>query len=102
MSSKNSIISGLKPQYFWDVDFSALNDTSSTRLIIERVFTMGEVHEMNQVIKFYGEKRVVEVLCNLAYIDPKTLNFITKLFNKPRNEFKCSKRMQSMPQHWSS
>lgn len=101
MNSGNLLISSLKPQYFWDVDFSALNETSSIRLIIERVFSMGDIHEMNQVITFYGKKKVVEVLCNLSDIDPKTLNFIAKLFHKPRKEFRCYKRMQSMPQHWS-
>jgi hypothetical protein len=102
MSPKNSIISGLKPQYFWDVDFSALNETSSIRLIIERVFTLGEVHEMNQVIGYYGRKKVFDMLSNLPYIDPKTLNFIAKLFNKPVKAFKCYQLQQSNPQHWNS
>jgi len=101
MSLKTSIISVLKPQYFWDVDFLTLNETSSSRLIIERVFTLGEVHEMNQVIGYYGRKKVFNVLSNLRYIDPKTLNFIAKLFNKPVKTFKCYKLQQSNPQHWN-
>jgi len=102
MKADIEIISGLDPRYFWDVDFSMLNSTSSSRLIIERVFTMGEVHEMNRLIRFYGEEKVVAVLSNINYIDPKTLNFISKLFNKPLKDFKCYIRKQSKPQHWNS
>jgi hypothetical protein len=81
---------------------SCLNDIADRRLIIERVFSLGEPHEMNEVIRFYGQDEVVGVLCNLSYIDPKSFNFITKLFNKPRKDFRCYRRMQSKPQHWSS
>ncbi len=83
MNPNNSIISSLKPNYFWDVDLAILDETNASRLIIDRVFSLGEIHEMNQVIHFYGKEKVVEVLCKLSYIDPKTFNFIVKLFNKP-------------------
>ena len=102
MNPQNLIISGLNPRFFWDVDLSALKYASATRLIIERIFFLGDMKEMNQVINFYGEQKVIEALCNLAYIDPKTLNFISKLFNIPHKEFKCYQRKQSMPQLWSS
>jgi len=94
------ILSGLKPRYFWDVDFSASDEASSSRLIIERVFSLGEIYEMKLVIQFYGQKKVLEVLTNLPWIDSKSLNFISKLFNKPLNEFRCYQRKQSNPQHW--
>ena len=102
MNPDNSILSRLNPHYFWDVNISELNEASASQLIIERVFCLGEVHEMNHVMKFYGRKKVVEVLRNLRYIDPKTLNFITKLFDKPPEEFRCYQLKQSRPQHWNS
>lgn len=102
MNSQRSLISKLKPTYFWDVDLAILDDANASRLIIDRVFSMGEIHEMNQLIQFYGKKKVVEVLCNLSYIDPKTFNFITKLFNKSAEEFRCYHRKQSNPHYWNS
>ena len=102
MNSKNFIIAELKPQYFWDVDLSGLNEDSARRLIIERIFSLGDIHEINLVINFYGEKKVVEVLSNLTYIDPRTFNFITKLFNKSGEEFRCYQLKQSKPRYWSS
>ena len=102
MKSGISIISKLNPRYFWDVDLSVLDESSANRLIIERIFSLGDMDEMNRVIEFYGEKKVVEVLSNLTYIDPKTFNFVTKLFNKQRKEFRCYQLMQSKPRYWSS
>ena len=102
MKPGSSIISQLNPQYFWDVDLLTLDDDSSCRLIIERVFTLGEVHEMNRLISFYGRAKVIDVLSNLPYLDPKTLNFVSRLFNQPLKSFKCYRLKQSKPQHWNS
>jgi hypothetical protein len=101
MNSESHLIPKLKPQYFWDVDLSALHDDNSRRLIIERVFTLGDMNEMNEVIRFYGKKNTLEVLCNISYIDSKSFNFILKLFNKPAEEFRCYQLKQSKPQYWS-
>jgi hypothetical protein len=100
MNSSSTFKPKLNPRYFWDVDLSGLDENKSSRLIIERVFSLGEIDEMNLIVRFYGEKKVLEVLSNLSYIDPKTLNFISKLFNKPLKEFRCHLRKQSKPQHW--
>jgi|WetSurMetagenome_2_1015567.scaffolds.fasta_scaffold245130_2 hypothetical protein len=101
MNSQSQLISSLNPQYFWDVEISGLNDNKACRLIVERVFTLGDMHEMNEVIHFYGEKKTLELLCNISYIDPKSFNFILKLFHKPAKEFKCYQRKQSNPQYWN-
>jgi hypothetical protein len=100
MNSSSTFIQKLNPLYFWDINLSGLDESKSYRLIIERVFSLGEVDEINLVIRFYGEKKVLEVLSDLSYLDPKTLNFISKFFNKPIKEFRCHVRKQSKPQHW--
>jgi len=102
MAADSSLISRLNPQYFWDVDVTSLNESASCRLIVERVFTMGEIDEMKLVTSFYGEKKVIQVLCKLSYIDPKSLNFISKLFNKQLSEFKCYQSQRSIQPYWNS
>jgi hypothetical protein len=87
---------------FWDVDVSELDPEASKRLIIQRVFMRGSLKDMQSVISNYGQNKVVEVLCRLNYLDPKTLNFVSKLFNTPKDKFRCYTRKQSSPQHWSS
>ena len=92
----------LKPQYFWDVDISDNLDHISRRLIIERIFSYGNLTEIKLLIDHYGKKEIVEELCSLNYLDPKTLNFVSKLFNKSKKNFKCYIRKQLMTQPWSS
>lgn len=102
MNKSLDIIKVLKDQYFWDVDISELDLETSQRLIIERVFRLGDVTDMKTIIGYYGKKKVVDVLCKLNYLDPKTLNFVSKLFNKSPKNFQCYIRKQSDHQHWNS
>jgi hypothetical protein len=97
-----NILNYLKAQYFWDVAFDKLDVDKSGRLIIERVFALGTAKEIMMVINYYGEKEVVNFLKNLNYIDPKTLNFVSKFFNTTLESFKCYTRKQLRLQHWNS
>jgi hypothetical protein len=93
-------ISQLNPVYFWDVDYSRLDPVQSKRLIIERIFTLGNMQEIKLVIDFYGKKEVVRTLCSLNYLEPKNLHFISFLFHIPKRNFRCYQPMQSTIQHW--
>ncbi len=88
--------------YFWDVDTHALDETQSKRLIIERVATLGNLKEIKLVIQHYGKEEVIKTLCNINYLDPKTLNFFSLIFQVPKNKFKCFTKKQSKIQHWNS
>jgi hypothetical protein len=102
MDNFSVFIQQFKPHLFWDVDVSELDPEASKRLIIQGVFTRGSLKDMHTVISNYGQNEVVEVLCTLNYLEPKTLNFVSKLFNTPKDKFRCYTRKQSSPQHWSS
>jgi len=102
MIEQSDILKDLKQQYFWDVDISRLDVDKSKRLIIERVFVLGTAKEIMLVKKYYGTSVVIDVLKSLNYIDPKTLNFVSKLFNVSLKSFKCYRRKQLNPQHWGS
>jgi len=102
MNHSMNLINYLKPQYFWDVEFSKLDNQLSKCLIIERVFSLGSLNEINLLIDYYGKKEIVNVLCNLNYLDPKTFNFVSKLFHISKKKFKCYTRKQLMPQYWNS
>ena len=89
----------LKSRYLWDIDVSSVK-TVSKRLIIERIINFGTLAEMNLLIRYFGKEEVEKTLCNLNYLDPKTLNFVSKYFGKPEKQFRCYIRKRSMPQHW--
>ena len=102
MESTTFNLNTLSSHLFWDVDISKLNVDKSKRLIIERVFLLGTAKEIMLVNKYYGVIEVVYVLKCINYIDPKTLNFVSKLFNISLQSFKCYTRKQLNPQHWNS
>lgn len=100
MAPKQSVIELLKPHYFWDVDLSKLNDTANKRLIIERVITLGTIVEINLIVTHYGKSEVIKVLRKIT-LDPKTLNFISKLFEIPKNDFICRTGKPLKLQYWN-
>jgi hypothetical protein len=102
MDKKKDIIKEINPRYFWDIDISKLDVSSSRRLIIERVFSLGKLEEMVELLNFYGKREVVNTLRQINYLDPKTLNFVAKLFNIPKISFKCYSRIPSNLRFWNS
>ena len=102
MTKQPDILNLLNPQYFWDVDIRKLDSEKAKRFIIDRVFGLGKANEIKLVIEFYGSGTVADVLKNINYLDPKTLNFVSKLFNISLQSFKCYRRKQLTPPHWNS
>ncbi len=102
MKEKLNIASDLNPGYFWDVDISLMDADRSERLIIERVFTLGTAKEIILVINYFGTKEVGDVLRNLNYIDPKTLNFASWFLKIPLTKFRCYSRQPSNQPLWNS
>jgi len=96
-----SILNQFNKAYFWDVDFDKLNKSRSGRLIIERIINLGNLHDIHILKKIYSEEEIKRTLCNLAYLDPKTLNFASLLFNIPKTRFKCYIKKQSAPIPWN-
>jgi hypothetical protein len=101
MSSIKEISEILKQVYFWDIDIKP-GQVISKRLVVERIFSMGTLDEMAFVLRYYGEEEAEKILLDLNYMDPKTLNFVSKYFSRSKTEFKCYLKKQSMPQLWNS
>ena len=91
----------IRKELFWDVDPRILDEDKNKRLIIERVINLGNFHELKSLIQHYGKKEVVKIICNLNYIDPKTLNFVSLVFDIPKTKFKCYTRNRSIDQPWT-
>lgn len=99
MTEQVNIASLLKKRYFWDTDISK-GEALPKRLVIERIFSLGTIDEVALVLKHYGREEVEKILLNLNYLDRKTLNFVSKYFNRPKKDFRCYTRKQSTLQYW--
>jgi hypothetical protein len=102
MDPNSAIGSLLKPYYFWDVDISALDIENNQRLIIERIMSFGSIREIKTLIELYGRAVVIDTCLRIPYFDPKTLNFISKLFSIPKEKFRCYPDSPSTIRHWNS
>jgi hypothetical protein len=102
MNAKHDWTKLLAPQYFWDVDLSKLNEADSKRLIIERVLNLGTLKEINGLIDYYGRKEVIKMIHTINYMDPKTLHFVSRLFDIPLSSLRCCTRKSSKSPHWNS
>ncbi len=96
-----SILDHIDMTYFWDIDLRKLDEVKSKRIIIERVMNFGTIPEIKLIKKYYGVAEIIKILCNLNYIDSKSLNFYSLLFNIPKSDFKCYTRKQLNDQHWN-
>ena len=102
MKKQTDIVKALNPAYFWDVDYGKLDAQESKRLIIERGFSLGKLEEVSLLINFYGERQIIDTLSRLNYLDPKTLNSVSKLFNTSKEKFRCYTKAQLTQQLWTS
>lgn len=85
---------------FWDVDENKLDFEKNSGQIIPRVFMRGTIEDIVQVLRYYGKERVKKTLLQTRYLDKLTLAFSIGFFNLKKEDFRCYKLNQSIPQLW--
>lgn len=84
---------------FWDVNPDKLDEEEEyATFIIERVFNRGDIDDIMQCRRYYGDKKVKDVLVNTRYISKERLYLISAIFDTPLSNFKCYTLMQSNPE----
>ncbi|MBK7031619.1 MAG: hypothetical protein IPH45_21580 [Bacteroidales bacterium] len=53
---------------FWDVDFEKLDYDKKANFVIERVFERGDVDDIRQCRRYYGDEKVRDVLLNTKFL----------------------------------
>ena len=91
----------VRKELFWDVNINNLDANLHKRLIIERVFSLGNLKEFRTIMEYYGWETVREEIKNVGYLDPKTFEFAVSFLKIPRKEMKCYILKQSRQQHWT-
>lgn len=82
---------------FWDVNFEALDYDKKASFVIERVFERGDVDDIRQCRRYYGDEKVTEVLLNAKFLPERRLHLAAAVINKPVTEFRCYTLRQSNP-----
>jgi hypothetical protein len=95
MSGKDKPI--FNKRIFWDVNFEDLDYELRSNFVIERVFERGDVEDIRQCRRFYGDERVSDALLNAKYLPLHTIHFASAIIDKPLTEFKCYTLRQLNP-----
>jgi hypothetical protein len=77
------------PRIFWDVDYTKMDYTAKANFIIERVFERGDVEDIRQCRRYYGDERVTTALLNAKFLPEHRTHLASAVIGKPLNEFRC-------------
>ncbi len=83
---------------FWDVDFEKIDYDAKANFVIERVFERGDVEDIRQCRRYYGDEKVTEALLKAKYLPLHTTYFVSAIFNIPIDNFRCYKLRQLNPE----
>jgi hypothetical protein len=92
---ENNILPKLSKHLFWDYDIDRLDPDIDKKLILERVFSRGTENDEREALNYYGKEVVKNTVSAIKYFDKKTLNYLSVVFDIPKEKFKCYKRSLS-------
>ena len=83
---------------FWDVDFEKMDYEGKASFIIERVFDRGDVEDIRQCRRHYGDAKIREVLLNAKFLSIGRIYLASAVIDEPLNAFRCYKLRQLNPE----
>jgi hypothetical protein len=83
---------------FWDVNFEQIDYDAKASFVIERVFERGDVEDIRQCRRYYGDEKVTECLLKAKYLPLHTIHFASAVIDKPLTEFRCYTLRLSNPE----
>lgn len=91
----------LPKNLFWDIDMDRFDNILNKQLIIERVISMGDLQDIKILLHFYGLETIRQEIIKAAYLDNKTLTWVSDFLDIPKTKFKCFQKKQSDQAHWN-
>ena len=91
----NDLLLKLSKYLFWDYNVNTLDPNIDKNLILERVFTRGTENDEKEIFNYYGKELIKDAVLNIKYLDKKTLNYLSIVFDISKESFKCYKKTPS-------
>lgn len=88
------------PRIFWDVELDHLDYDGKASFVIERVFNRGDVEDIRQCRRYYGEDLVKEVLLDAKFLMEHRMHLAAAVIDEPIESFRCYKLRQSNQAHY--
>lgn len=86
---------------FWDTDYDKIDWELKARYVIERVLMFGTIEDWRAIQQRYGMDRIRDEMLQSRELDPKSLSFLSTIFNIPKDRFRCYTQIQSSQGHWT-
>ncbi len=90
----------LDKRIFWDVDFEKLDYDRKAAFIIERVFERGDVEDIRQCRRYYGDEKLKDVLTKARWLSLHNIYLACALFDNELKDYRCYITAQSNPNHF--
>lgn len=91
----------LEPKWFWDFDYEKIDWQASYKMVISRIIERGGPQQLEELVRFYGEDKIVNALKNeIAFLADYAIDAACRYFPVKKQEMLCYKRKQSRPAHW--
>lgn len=85
---------------FWDVDHESLDYEKRANFIIERVFERGDVEDIRNCRRFYGDQRIENALLQAKFLNLSTIYLAAAVLDRSLTDFRCYKPRLSNPGHF--
>ena len=90
----------LNRSLFWDVDYETLDWVKYAHWVIVRVFERGDVDDIRQVRRHYGDDVIKEALTKTKWLPLTTIYLACAVLDNNLTDYRCYKEAQSNHQHW--
>ena len=90
----------LARRIFWDINFDTLDYEEKANFIIERVFERGDVEDIRNCRRYYGDEKVSVALLNARFLSLPTTYLAAAVIGRPITDFRCYKPKRLNPEHW--
>lgn len=85
---------------FGDVNFDKLDYDKRARFVIERVFERGDVDDVRQCRRYYGDEEIREILTTAKWLSKITIYFAAAILDNEITDYRCYIEMQSSQRPW--
>jgi hypothetical protein len=83
---------------FWDVDFENIDYDAKAAFVIERVFERGDVDDIRNCRRYYGDDKVREVLLKAKFLPLTRIYLASAVIDRPIEDFRCYTLRQLNPE----
>lgn len=80
---------------FWDVNFDTLDYDFRANFVIERIFELGDVPDIRNCRRYYGDEKVTDALLNAKFLSEIKLYLASAVIGRPVTDFRCYKPRQA-------